>query len=316
MLSSLLSSIFYPIDPLYLAELMDKSDVVVYGSVVSVDDTTMDDMGSCLATIAVERELKRGLNINDTVKVLYDPYMICPAPDRYIKGRKVLAFLRKTKNAFRTVGLSYGTRYIAEDSVDPMLDRLAIYSELVDRSDKLDWVIDNVSVPLFRADAKCHLARIIEHDPSFHKKRFLGEFTSKDLSLTHIDRIKFLIISKDLPIKDFLDVYTTDDARLTMIMVDYLENMVDNKLSYQARKAMKLLQLYDEFDLVEDAVYEHMHYRCSSNDDEKLFNIARKFIANLRVVFPKDKSQQFLKTPKFRIREKNTSVMVSFGPYW
>lgn len=87
----------YPIDPVYLKELIERSDIIVYGIVVDSKVIETEDDHFAEVTIEVDEELKRGLANKSLVKVHHQYNMMCPSPATYTKGRKVIAFLYKGK---------------------------------------------------------------------------------------------------------------------------------------------------------------------------------------------------------------------------
>jgi len=101
----------YPIAPVTLWELFERSELIVLAEVerVTPRDTTPNDWDSAVAHLRVLETWKgRAL---ERVEVPYPANMICPAPPVYDAGHRVIAFLSREHGSFVTVGLSYGTRY-------------------------------------------------------------------------------------------------------------------------------------------------------------------------------------------------------------
>ena len=113
----------YPIDPMPLRKLIMKSEYIIIGTVVSIEElkNKKDAYGADhIAHIRIS-EILQG-KISDTlVEVSFNPYFICPAPARYTENTDVIAFLQKSKNGrFKTESLSYGAKTLP-------LENIAIY---------------------------------------------------------------------------------------------------------------------------------------------------------------------------------------------
>lgn len=130
----------YPIPPVTLWELAERADLIVVARVAAVeavghegDDGHLDRDTARLQVL----ELWKG-SVGGEVAVSFTQGLICPAPDRYVAGETVLAFLEsgatrlesmrkdmpaeelselatRWANQWFTVGLSYGTLYPAAD---------------------------------------------------------------------------------------------------------------------------------------------------------------------------------------------------------
>lgn len=95
----------YPIPPATLWELSHRSERIVYAEVVRHPS---DDVARLRVL-----ETWRGSPTKE-LDVHYEPGLVCPAPPVYADGKRVVAFLAQWEGHWRTVALSYGTRYPAD----------------------------------------------------------------------------------------------------------------------------------------------------------------------------------------------------------
>jgi hypothetical protein len=153
----------YPITPISLFDLVQNSELIVSGYVteISKDETSRDK----IATIAIHETLKGNLKDN-TVKVLFTHYIICPAPARYHKGEYVLAFLNLSSlDYYHTYGMSYGVKHV--DGVS-----LKIYSQ---RTREAINAFKNPSeISMFDALVECAISCLEEEVTRFESYRLLN----------------------------------------------------------------------------------------------------------------------------------------------
>jgi hypothetical protein len=101
----------YPISPVTLWELVERSEIIVLAEVESVSslEQKTNEWNSAVAKLQVLETWKG--RASGTLEVPYPANMICPAPPVYDPGHQVIAFLVREKGILSTTGLSYGTRY-------------------------------------------------------------------------------------------------------------------------------------------------------------------------------------------------------------
>jgi hypothetical protein len=136
----------YPISPRTLWELVEEADQIVLADVVEVEEL---ESGDSRARLRV-REVWLGEELTK-LAVTFEPRMICPAPPRYVADKSVLAFLVRSGDEWRTVGLSYGTLYPAADEVSDfrhvVRSAVSVQSDAADGRAKIDWMVDAASRP-------------------------------------------------------------------------------------------------------------------------------------------------------------------------
>jgi hypothetical protein len=148
-LLGVLPCVAYPIPPVPLWELLQKSDLVLLAKVVEVDPIAEQEDGTRRWDSAIARlqvvEVWKG-EPTDRVEVPYPANLLCPAPPRYEKGETVLAFLaRSEEGTWATVGLSYGTLYPQTEEVEDYRAAIRDASvlmkgETVSLQSRLEWL--------------------------------------------------------------------------------------------------------------------------------------------------------------------------------
>jgi hypothetical protein len=142
----------YPISPVPLWSLIERSETIVLAEVVKVVEPPFDwnvegDMPLAVATLRV-LETWKGPALGE-IEVKFPAGLVCPAPPRYVEGEDVLAFLSGKDDGWgQTVGLSYGTLYPeGRDELEDfrvMVRRAAALQAKgrVRKADRLDWLIE------------------------------------------------------------------------------------------------------------------------------------------------------------------------------
>ena len=188
----------YPISPVTLWELTAEADLIVWAKVEEEalprgSGEPDDDFNSAAASLRV-LETWKGRR-RERVEVRYAAGMICPAPARYLPGRRVLAFLdREPGGYWTTVGLSYGSLYPSDDEIGDYrhLVRWALQLQRGDRparaGEHLDWVVEAASRPGTRWHGLYELHPIADRVHAYYdqSQRPAGEWR---LSRHHLERI-------------------------------------------------------------------------------------------------------------------------------
>ncbi|MBZ4419406.1 hypothetical protein [Myxococcus sp. RHSTA-1-4] len=109
----------FPIAPQTLWELTQKATLVVWADIEGVEplppnpsgEKTVDLNAGDVARLRVREVWKGATRPGELVEVHFNSGLVCPAPPRYEPGLAVVAFLTLEGGRWRTVSLSYGTRY-------------------------------------------------------------------------------------------------------------------------------------------------------------------------------------------------------------
>ena len=172
----------YPISPVTLWGLTEEADLVVLADITNVtqaeetDGTPLRDAPSStrlngagsVAHLRV-REVWKG-EAPGAITVDFDPNYICPAPPRYVVGKTVIAFLYDQDGHWRTVALSYGTRYPDAGEIGTYRDLVGSAKDVMSRwpatkAERLDWLVRAAS---FRATRWDGLYDLMPEGDSLH----------------------------------------------------------------------------------------------------------------------------------------------------
>lgn len=145
----------YPISPVPLWSLVERSQMIVFAEVADVSEWRLSqllklkddsEMPMAVATLRV-LETWKGRPAGKIV-VDFPKSLLCPAPPRYIEEEDVVAFLVREEGRWQTVGLSYGTLYPEgrEELEDlRVMVRRAVLLQAKGRvqdADRLDWLVE------------------------------------------------------------------------------------------------------------------------------------------------------------------------------
>lgn len=160
----------YPIDPVPLRELCERSDLIVVARVDGLAPLATDDWNSKEASLTVLETLK-GAAPSGVVRVPFPADMICPAPPVYRVGDTTLVFLAREKDApaFFTVALDYGTKVLEPEARAVYVRRVREWVE-IDRDEDAErrkahlaeWLVQLVEHPATRWEGVFDFARGIE----------------------------------------------------------------------------------------------------------------------------------------------------------
>jgi hypothetical protein len=108
----------YPISPVPLWSLVERSETIVFAEVTDVSGRRLrqllkfmddDELPMAVASLRVLETWKGPAS--GEIEVEFPANLLCPAPPRYFEDEDVVAFLYREKGRWQTVGLSYGTLY-------------------------------------------------------------------------------------------------------------------------------------------------------------------------------------------------------------
>lgn len=234
----------YPIDPVPLRVLHQRSDLIVVALVNETlktgASTSAFDSEGTVADLTVLQVLK-GQPRCLPLRVPYPANLICPSPPHYPKGERVLAFLmwNDDQEAYFTVGLSYGTKQLGDDALSQYAEAIQELNALDlpglpdDRPEALrEWVVRCIERPATRLEGARDLYN--EHAPTTGRRRKPEVEAFGQLSPEHQARLVSVLCSKleanpasDLQARGNLAslVRHSADRRLTPGLLDVLEAM-------------------------------------------------------------------------------------------
>lgn len=208
----------YPISPRPLWQQVEESTWIVLADVAAVKDVERPAhadagtifFGDQVATLDV-REVWKG-KLGDQVLVRYPANLICPAPPRYVPGKRVLAFLVRGKDGEpATLGLSYGTLYPAAGYVADFRAMVAAALRLqakgkVSTADRLAWAVEAAARPGTRWHGLFDLFPAGDEIHSFYDRE------GRPLAGSRLSRQQL-----DLLARSFITAPTTDQTAVMML---------------------------------------------------------------------------------------------------
>jgi hypothetical protein len=226
----------YPIPPVALWELVERSQLIVLAEVekVSPMERAGDDWNSAVARLRVI-ETWKGQRL-ETVEVPYPANMICPAPPVFDPGHRVIAFLVKGKDGYSTVGLSYGTRY-PETPEDEDAYRNAVRTAqeivtahrggLVELAERQAWNLKLLSHEATRWDGLYSLEpRSDERHARYDRREPPPELSAEDREALAKAFLSAPPVDSALPIM-LRALQEVRDARVTAAAVDAFQAVLD-----------------------------------------------------------------------------------------
>lgn len=145
----------YPIVPRPLRKLVSESEIIVIGNVISVVDKKHEGKKKKniyyreykIAKIKIHEVLK-GKITNDTIEVLFEPNMSCPAPARYYENSSVVSFLDYKNGEYSTHALNYGSKTLDSIGIATYKKRIIeiqdifkIKDSISQRKETIEWLI-------------------------------------------------------------------------------------------------------------------------------------------------------------------------------
>jgi hypothetical protein len=212
----------YPIEPRTLWELTKESELIVLAEVEAVEEYVSQGADSSrrgdvarLRIIEVWKGTKP-----ERLEVRFRRGMVCPAPPRYEPGRRVVAFLKRYEDTWRTTGLSYGTHYPPDDGAveaywQSVRQALAAQESPLE-SRRVEWAVRTALHPSTRWDGLYMLAPSADELHAF--------FDSRDPTSARLSQQQLKLLADA-----FVQAPTRDRTLSLMLAVlrDHPSNAVD-----------------------------------------------------------------------------------------
>jgi hypothetical protein len=152
----------YPISPVPLRLLCERSDLIVIARVAGERPVTNEDgWNSTLADLSVLETLK-GPPAEATLSIPYSAGMICPAPPSYPVGKTLIVFLSRSDEdgTLHTLSLSYGTKQLPDETRVVFAQRIREWVEISREPDSnrrlertTEWLVQMAEDPVTRWEA-------------------------------------------------------------------------------------------------------------------------------------------------------------------
>ena len=154
-----------------------------------------------VALLQIERVLKGNAEPNSRIRVPFSGSIGCPKPARYLSGEKVIVFLRKNGESWRTCHTGNGTRVIKGFvDIEVYSSRIRELLTIVERDDEddrraetIDWFVRCIEHPTTRWDGAYALLAALKLD--FWRRARSFEASLDDLSQSQRGRILLAFMS-------------------------------------------------------------------------------------------------------------------------
>lgn len=285
----------YPITPRPLRKLVIEAEYIVYAEVLDIlppSAEEKDDFWTGAYALLEIQEVLQGKISTEQIKVPFAPNIICPAPARYVKGEKVLAFLDQDGKGYRTHALSYGTKSLKQDDfliyrarIKEMQDILQLKGEKKKLEQTVDWLVRCIEHPATRWEGTYELSpqsdfmSFYDQDKNTFTPRFLLTadqrsrlrnylFQSEYLGYEDIGLIDLVVQENDRELLDFLITKLKAAKEVEWWHADFLMTRIA-----QFSERPDLQSIIDEM--------ESIGYM-DDNRDKKVLKLTQKFLNHLK----------------------------------
>jgi len=262
----ILSSLFvrqhavaFPIEPVGLRDLIERSDLIVFANVqppplalrrpgiIDVSDLWAKSPARLRTITVIKGKAPDGL-----ISVYFQEGLVCPAPPRFPPGTNVLAFLRldPESDGFQTVALSYGAKVMSHETVEAYIrhiqDYLAATRGRVGSAKTAritEWLVECAEDPLARWEGTFDLCERLTLWGQIKKSDFARMLTTAQTArLSNVLFKAEFITSGEIPLIDLFK--TKAKAPLAKCLIRYLRKAGQ---PYPSTGWYKQLPDYDDF---------------------------------------------------------------------
>ena len=285
----------YPITPRPLRKLVIEAEYIVYADVLDILPPSAeeeDDIWTGAYALLEIQEVLQGKMTSKKVKVAFLPGLICPAPPRYVKGEKVLAFLDQKGENYQTHALSYGTKSLNQSDfliykarIEEMQGILKLNGEKKKLEQTVDWLVRCIEHPATRWEGTYELSpqsdfmSFYDQDKNTFTPRFLLTadqrsrlrnylFQSEYLGYEDIGLIDLVVQENDRELLDFLITKLKAAKEVEWWHADFLMTRIA-----QFSERPDLQSIIDEM--------EAIGYM-DDNRDKKVLKLTQKFLNQLK----------------------------------
>ncbi len=236
----------YPIPPQTLWDLTRDSELVVLARVAGVADNPhpADEVGSANARLEVI-EVWKG-KAPERLLVEFEPNFVCPAPPKFLAGRRVVAFLSREKGRWFVEGLSYGTRYPADEAEEAELKRAVTGALKARASDgpTVAWALAAGKARSTRWDGLYALSSASDPPHRFYDRRRKAEPALTEATLSELEQIMITAPSYDSTLRQLLAILAQrPNAAVTSAAADAIESVMTGSVApYWMDEVMDLVE--------------------------------------------------------------------------
>lgn len=289
------SVLAYPISPKPLRKLVIESKSIIVGHVIKVKKVEIkkkkwNDSYS-QATIVI-KEVLQGEIKSDTIKIKFEPNMVCPAPDMYYENTTVLAFVDFSNGEYKTHALSYGAKTMEQDEIDVYKLRIAEVQSILKNDNKVEQLKETVEWLVKCVENKStQWEGVFELSPqsNFMSSYLIESQTNYKLLLSNEQKgrlKKTLFNSKELFYVDFglIDlVYEGNEGEVDMLMVKGLEASVDEEYNWTALDYMNRLVHLNDCEETRKLIRDYDEIIMNYDKEKKGKEMILKFLSLIKV---------------------------------
>jgi len=253
----------YPIDPLYLNNLIDGSDLIVEAEITQ--DSIYETKDNIYAeAILLIKKVVKGQTNNESIKIKYYPLLFCPEGPTFIVGKDVIAFIKENDGKAKIYGLSYGTKYFAtQDLRNQYTQRISEYLKLnedqIDSLKIVNWLLDNLEYETTSRETTSIISNSLsnqEHLNQGNSKNSL-EYNKNAYPITrlwtneHKSIIREKIMTNELDSRRYswkllCHLYTQHDSKFEKLLIEKIPEYLDKENYYAILGILKVLEFKEQ----------------------------------------------------------------------
>jgi len=275
----------YPIEPRSLRRLVMESEYIITGHVTKII-APANEKDKHIVVISI-KEILKGKYSEETIRVTFDPYYICPAPPRYKENTDVVVFLKKHKGVFFTHALSYGAKTVSPEGQELYASRIREMQQILQISDghkqfmaTVEWLVTCTEHPETRYEGVSELSP--ESDfMSYYLREKAPDF-SMMLSSDQRSRLKAALLSSekdDYTIFGLVDlVYVGNEKDVYLFLLDGLKSCKEQNSYYMADGYMQRLVQYKNTQALEEISKKFTSQLFDDGKEAELKNMLDQFV--------------------------------------
>lgn len=235
----------YPITPRPLRKLVIESDAAIVGKVISIVDKKYEGKKKKniyypsykIAKIVV-LEVLQGKVKNDTIEIVFEPNMTCPAPAMYYEKTSVIAFLDSNKNGgYSTHALSYGSKTLDSIGISIYKKRiteiqkiLKIQDSVAQKTETIEWLVNCAENKSTSWEGVFELSNIKEfsNEPDNKFAGLLNEDQKARLKKAYMSSIQSSYY--DFNLSDL--IYNDNKSEIDSILLEALKKLPEKDFYY------------------------------------------------------------------------------------
>lgn len=288
------NAITYPISPRPLRMLVSESKHIVVGHVIKVEKVARkinrkQSSSETFAFIVINERLQGSIK-EDTIRIEFEPNMICPAPAMYFENTDVLVFLDGENGKYSTHALSYGSKTldkagiaVYKERIQEMQAILKVDNPIEQLRQTIEWLVKCAENHYTQWEGSFELSPDSDLI-SFYSDSKIPDFELL-LSSSQKERLKIALIKSadhsnlDLGLIDL--VYKGNEDVIDALMIKSLKSIIDDEYNWIAQDYMERLVHLNNSDeankLIKD--FENVMMDSEYDKEKKAKGVILKFIS-------------------------------------